>query len=276
MTVRSTVRTALLAAAAALVLAPLAAAHAELSPEEAPAGSFARFTLSVENEEADATTVKVVTKFPESVITATFAAVPGWTRTVKTVDLDQPVIGSDGSEITERIDTVTWRSDGTGSGDEVEFAFRFQLPEQPGATLFFPTVQTYSNGTVVRWIGAPGSDEPAPGVLVTEASGGGGGTSTAETEPETETQPEETTTVAITVTTAETTTVSAAPAASEDDDSNLPLILALVVLVAALAGLGYLLYRRYKQKQQPPSGTDEQVSPDEQQTQRLDPPDRPE
>jgi hypothetical protein len=38
-----------------------------------------------------------------------------------------------------------------------------------GTLLTFKAVQTYSNGEVVRWIGPPSADEPAPQVMVTNA-----------------------------------------------------------------------------------------------------------
>lgn len=269
MTARSTVRIALFAFVAALVLAPLAAGHAELTPKKSPAGSFKKFILSVENEEADASTVKVVVKFPESVASATFTQAPGWTRTVETKPLDEPTTDADGNEITERIDTVTWEGGEISPDETGEFGFSFQVPDQPGTTIFFPTVQTYSDGTIARWIGQPGSDTPAPGVQITQATGGGE-TTTAETES----VPVETTTVATTVTTAPDTTTTAAPvptSSEDDDDSNLPLILGLLALIAALAGLGYWLYRRNR-NQKPPPGPGSRTPVDEQQTQRLDPP----
>ena len=37
--------------------------------------------------------------------------------------------------------------------------------------LTFKTVQTYSDGKVVRWIGAPDSDQPAPTIDVTAKGG---------------------------------------------------------------------------------------------------------
>ncbi len=275
MTFRSTLPTVVCAALAALVLVPLAAGHAELNPDESPAGGFAKFVLHVENEEAAASTVKVVVRFPESVATATFARTPGWARTVTWLLLDQPVTDSEGIEIAERIVTVTWKTSTVKQPpEEVEFGFSFEVPNEPGATISFPTVQTYSDGTVVRWIGPPGSDEPAPGVLITEATGGGGGTTTVETES----VPVETTTVAPTGTTApatataETTTTSVVPASSEDDDSsNLPLLLGLIALVAALAGLGYWLYQRDR-NEPPPPGPGGPPPPDEQPTQRFNPP----
>ena len=68
MTARSKISLALLALVTALVLVPLAAAHAEMSPEEAPAGEETRFTLSLANELPDSAFTKVVVQFPESVV----------------------------------------------------------------------------------------------------------------------------------------------------------------------------------------------------------------
>ena len=80
MTYRTASRVVLGAFFASLALAPVAAAHVELSPNETTAGTEGRFALLVPNEEADASTVKIVVKFPESVPVASFQPVQGWTR----------------------------------------------------------------------------------------------------------------------------------------------------------------------------------------------------
>jgi len=49
------------------------------------------------------------------------------------------------------------------------YTFTVTTPAEPG-TFPLPTVQSYASGTAVQWIGAEGSDEPAP-VLVTTAGG---------------------------------------------------------------------------------------------------------
>jgi uncharacterized protein len=46
------------------------------------------------------------------------------------------------------------------------------IPGTAGQTLTFKALQTYSNGSVVRWIGAPDADEPAPQVKLTAATTG--------------------------------------------------------------------------------------------------------
>jgi periplasmic copper chaperone A len=43
------------------------------------------------------------------------------------------------------------------------------VPDKAGSALTFKAVQTYDSGEVVRWIGGPDSDEPAPQVELTAA-----------------------------------------------------------------------------------------------------------
>jgi uncharacterized protein YcnI len=238
MTFRSILRAAVCAALAALVLAPLASAHVEFSPEEWAAGGFGRFALTVPNEEADASTTKVVVQFPESVVSASFLPVPGWTRTVTTKKLATPVTDEDGNEITERIDTVSWQGGEIKPGEFQEFGLSFEVPDEPGTTITFPAVQTYSNGDVVRWIGEEGSEEPAPALLIVEASGEDEHEEETTTE-ETETTPPETTTVAA---------PSVSIKAGDDDRANLALGLGMAGLIAGLGALGYMVFRGRKEK----------------------------
>jgi periplasmic copper chaperone A len=158
------------AVAAALVVTPVAAAHVTLNPSEWEAGGFARFAIRVPNERDNANTTKVTIRFPEQVISASFQPVEGWKRTVKMARLDEP-IDDEGEQITERIDTVTWSGGRIRPGEFQEFGVSFQVPEEPpGTELAFPAIQTYSGDEVVRWIGPPDADEPAPTVAVTEAA----------------------------------------------------------------------------------------------------------
>ncbi len=109
-------------------------------------------------------------QFPDNVISASFQPVPGWTRTVKMAQLDEPIEGEDGP-ITEKIDSVTWSGGEIKPGEFQEFGVSFQVPEDAaGSSLVFPAVQTYSSGEVVRWIGDESADEPAPAVAVLAAA----------------------------------------------------------------------------------------------------------
>ncbi|MGH3034153.1 MAG: YcnI family protein [Gaiellaceae bacterium] len=215
---------------AAVALPPAAAAHVTLNPREWEAGGFARFAVRVPNERPDADTTEVTVQFPENVITASFQPVPGWTRTVEMATLDQPV-EIFGEQVTERIASVTWTGGTIAPGEFQEFGISFQVPETPGEELVFPSLQTYSSGEVVRWIGSEDADTPAPIVAVLapeEAEGGGvvGATTTEETSSG-EAAPE--------------------PTASEDDGdskANLALILGIAGLVAGLVALAFTLLWR--------------------------------
>lgn len=214
--------------AAALVLPPAAAAHVTLNPSEWEAGGFARFAVRVPNERDNADTIELTVQFPESVISASFQPVPGWDRTVKMVQLDEPIEEEGEEPITERIDTVTWSGGSIAPGEFQEFGVSFRVPETVGEDLAFPSVQTYSNDEVVRWIGPPDSEAPAPLVAVTappgEAAAAGDeeqGTTTEETSSGDQ---------------------QAAPAGSGEEGgegrATLALVLGIAGLVAGLVALG--------------------------------------
>jgi uncharacterized protein YcnI len=167
------VRTAsIVAAVAALLLVPsVAAAHVTLQPPEWEEGGFARFDVRVPNERDNAATTEVTVRFPDEVIEARVKPTPGWEYEIEMAPLDQPIEEEGEEPITEKIDTITWRGGRIEPGEFQEFPVSFQIPEDaaPGTNLAFPSIQTYSNGEVVRWIGPEESDEPAPLVEVLEA-----------------------------------------------------------------------------------------------------------
>ena len=60
------------------------------------------------------------------------------------------------------------------------------MPNEPGKALTFKALQTYTGGEVVRWIGPPDAEEPAPQVTLTaaeEEEAGSGHTTEAAAEP---------------------------------------------------------------------------------------------
>jgi uncharacterized protein YcnI len=219
------------ALAALLIATPVAAAHVTLNPREWEAGGFAKFDMRVPNENEAGDTTKVVMKFPEEVISASFQPVEGWQRTVKMAQLDEP-IDAEGEQITERIDTVTWTGGRIRPGEFQEFGVSFQVPEdaEPGTALAFPAVQTYSNPDEVRrWIGPEDADSPAPTVTVLEPAAEEGAA-------EEEATPEPAS--------AETT-----GGGEQDEESDTLSIVALVVGIAALvAGLAALFLAGRRQK----------------------------
>lgn len=148
-----------------LALAVPAFGHVTVQPTTAPTGSFFRFDVRAPNERDDADTTKVEVDFPDTLTNVNFQPKDGWQRTVTMKTLDEPVTVF-GSEVTEVIDTVTWEGGTIAPGEFDEFGFTARTPDDP-TTLAFPSIQTYSSGEEVAWIGEPDSDEPAPRVEVT-------------------------------------------------------------------------------------------------------------
>jgi uncharacterized protein YcnI len=213
------IRTFLSAVVAALLFASVAAAHVTLNPDEWEAGGFARFAVRVPNERENADTIEVTVRFPQSIISASFQPMPGWERSIEMEPLDQP-IEEEGEQITEHIASVTWSGGKIAPGEFEEFGVSFRVPETHGEDLVFPSIQTYSNGEVVRWIGPPDSESPAPIVSVTEPAQEEGGQPAGSPQPP---------------------AASGGAAAGEDEGTSGLAIVALIVGITALAaGLGAL------------------------------------
>lgn len=153
----------LVVAVAGAVLAVLMAApvfaHVTIQPNEAIVGSFSRFVVRVPNEREDASTIKVKVELPPLAFPS-FEPKDGWERREKTGEFDEP-IDAFGEEVTEGVTSVTWSGGQIGPGEFTEFGFSVRMPDEP-TTLEFRAIQTYDSGEVVRWIGAPDADEPAP------------------------------------------------------------------------------------------------------------------
>jgi uncharacterized protein YcnI len=152
------------------VAAPAAQAHVTLNPKSFAANSFGRVDVRVPNERDEAGTKSVVVHFPHGFYSASYKRVWGWKAKVSMRKLATPVKSDDG-DITEEVSKVTWRplrrSDWILPGQFEEFGLSMRFPNAPGATLYFPARQTYSNGEVVNWNGPAGSKAPAPSVTVT-------------------------------------------------------------------------------------------------------------
>ncbi|UGS38446.1 DUF1775 domain-containing protein [Capillimicrobium parvum] len=155
-----------IAATALLLPAAAAQAHATLQPKAQTAGAFTVVNVRVPNERDDASTTKVRVELPDGIYSVSYAAQARWRVTVRKSRLANPVQTADGP-ITERVSSVTFTGTGRGlgriaPGQFKEFPLSLKLPDRLGSTLAFPAYQTYSDGEVVKWTGAPGSDRPAP------------------------------------------------------------------------------------------------------------------
>ena len=227
--------TVLVTAAIGLVLAGPASAHVTVSAPGATAGGTDQIiTFRVPNESAAAATTELQVQFPTATPIASVLPQPhpGWSVSTTSVKLAKPIVTDDG-DITEAVSTVTWKADSKATGIPVGEFDQFMviaglLPKS--ASLTFPSIQTYSDGTVVKWIEtpAPGSttepDHPAP-VLSLAAAGSSAPAGVA------------------------TSAASAAPSSGNTGKGSSTTgvtVLAIIAIVLAAAALGFTVVRTAK------------------------------
>ncbi|GHK00037.1 hypothetical protein SY2F82_18340 [Streptomyces sp. Y2F8-2] len=185
-TLRRATTVAALAAAGVLTAAGAAFAHVTVHPESYAKGATdGVLTFRVPNEEDTAATTKVQVFLPTEhpILGVLVSPQDGWTAQVTTTKLKTPVKTDDGT-ITDAVSQITWTGGRIRHGQYQDFNVAFgQLPENADQ-LTFKTLQTYSDGNVVRWIeeAQKGQDEPenpAPVLQLTAKGTAEGGGSTA-------------------------------------------------------------------------------------------------
>jgi periplasmic copper chaperone A len=154
----------------ACALAPAGAqAHVSLHPNAIPQGAYVTVYVRVPNELAHADISSVRIKLPDGVLSALGAPPAGWSFRARTRKLATPIKTDDGVVSTE-VTEVDFTGGHTPPGQFAYLPLTLSLPAaaKQGTVLRFPTVQTYSDGTVVRWIDPTAGDEhPAPTIDVT-------------------------------------------------------------------------------------------------------------
>lgn len=172
------------AGALTLALAGTAFAHVTVQPGSAEKGSYAAVSFRVPNEKPNSGTVKVEVTLPTDTPITSVRTEPlaGWTAQVVKAPLPAPV-ERDGAQITEAVRTITWTAQPGNRLNPNEFldftAGLGRLPDNVDQ-LTLPAVQTYDDGTVVRWDQPAGPDgaepeRPAPVLVLTESTGEGHG-----------------------------------------------------------------------------------------------------
>ena len=165
-----------LAAAAVLTAAGAASAHVTVHPDSYAKGATdGALTFRVPDESDTASTTKVQLFLPTDhpLLGVLVSPHDGWTAKVTDTKLRTPVKTDDGT-ITDAVSEITWTGGRIGPGQYEDFDVAFgQLPDDT-AQLPFKTLQTYSDGKVVRWIeeAAQGDEEPenpAPVLKLTPA-----------------------------------------------------------------------------------------------------------
>jgi uncharacterized protein YcnI len=204
------------AVALGAIAAPGAAAHVTVLPAASRPADLQRYRVLVPNEREASATTGVDLKLPSGVTFALVETSPGWrTSTVKR-----------GSEFSE----LRWRGGSVAPGEYAELHFIVRNPVKVGPVAW-KALQRYGGGTLVRWIGSPDSEQPAP---VTELSEDAPPIDVVSTHGEA-------------APTAGPTAGSSATAASDGGGSGrdgLTLAIAIAAATLAAAALGLQLIRR--------------------------------
>jgi uncharacterized protein YcnI len=154
-----------LAAAAVLVFAGAAWAHAEVSPAVVLSKHAQEYGLLVPTEKENATTTAVELTVPSGFAIDSFVPSPGWKRTEQTTGSGEEAI----------VQKVTWSGGRVPTGEDA--AFHFLATANDSKTYEFKVRQTYSDGSIVDWSGSESSDTPAPTVEAKSSFGGGSSSS---------------------------------------------------------------------------------------------------
>ncbi|AUG81197.1 hypothetical protein CFP65_6547 [Kitasatospora sp. MMS16-BH015] len=219
-----------LAAATLAATAVPAFAHVTVQPGTAAQGAYTAVAFRVPDESDKASTTKLEVSLPADhpVASVAIQPVPGWTAVAAKTQLATPLKTDDGDSITEAVSTITWTADPTAKIAPGQFQeFKVSLGPLPTDTdaLVFKALQTYDDGTVVRWIddtkpGQPEPQHPAPTLTLTK-----GVAPTPTTPPK-------------------TTPAAAAPTTSSADSTARTLGVIGIVIGAIAALLGALGFRR--------------------------------
>lgn len=162
------------AAFGAFAFASPAAADVTATPSEATRGDGAKVTFQLPEERPGAYTTKIELVAPEANPVAEIYPMSAdeWAPQITMRKLAQPIPGLHGLPISEATASITWtRFTGAPKpGAVTEVAVSMGPMPQQGNQVVFTLVQTYSDGTVVRWADPPaaeGGPKPAhPAVVV--------------------------------------------------------------------------------------------------------------
>jgi periplasmic copper chaperone A len=149
-------------------------AHVRVQPEEAAAGAYTVLSVNVPNESADRATTRVEIRFPPGFSYALSQPVAGWSVDVRMTKAARSELT--GQTVPAHVSRVIWSAQSPLAEIRPQqfkdFPIAVQIPGRVGATLTFKALQTYEDGDVVRWVGGPGAQTPAPQVLVTAPAEG--------------------------------------------------------------------------------------------------------
>jgi uncharacterized protein YcnI len=158
--------------AGAITLAAPAAADVTVTPNVAPRGGPAELAFTIPEDKAGAHTTKVELVPPAATPIAEIypMSINGWAPISVSRELDKPVELIHGTTSRQVVAKITWSRVGKTpikAGQPVVLKVSMgPMPQAPQVA--FTIVQTYSDGTVVRWSDAAG--KPAPVVKLLDVS----------------------------------------------------------------------------------------------------------
>ncbi|MFA6265389.1 MAG: YcnI family protein [Pseudolabrys sp.] len=156
----------------------IASAHVTIDKKETPVGAFYKAVLSVPHGCDGSPTVKITVQIPEGIISVKPMVKPGWTIEVKRGAYTKPYSFLHGAKFTEGPKEITWSGGNLPDAFYDEFVMQTFVAGEltPGATVYFPVMQTCEKGEH-RWVQIPAADkpdqhlgEPAPAVKLIPAA----------------------------------------------------------------------------------------------------------
>ncbi|WP_246029340.1 YcnI family copper-binding membrane protein, partial [Paenibacillus humicus] len=147
-----------------LLMSSIASAHVTVWPKATTQGSYEVFTVRVPSEKADVMTTAVKIRVPDGVEVSRTQPLPGWKTTLETT--------ADG-----KIESITWTAD-EGKGLTQQEFNEFKVSGKVAADakeLNWKAYQTYSDSSVVEWVGAADAEYPASVTTVAAGTGEGDG-----------------------------------------------------------------------------------------------------
>ncbi|WP_307719836.1 YcnI family copper-binding membrane protein [Paenibacillus kobensis] len=191
-----------------LMFAGMASAHVTVQPPQVAAGTYQVMAVRVPSEEKGVNTVKVQVKVPAEINVSRVEPKEGWKYELE-------------KDADSKITSITWSSEvGLSETEFTEFRVSGKVADD-AKQLQWKAYQTYSDGTLVEWVGGEGADKPASVTTVTPAPAEGAADSHGQG-------------------------AAASNDANDNDesDNNLPLILSIVAVALGALSLIVSLARK--------------------------------
>ncbi|MFG1872932.1 DUF1775 domain-containing protein [Micromonospora arborensis] len=163
--------------AAGLLLWPGMAHAADVTttPTEARQGDAVRLEFTVPEERAGTKTREIEVRMPADAPIAEVypMSVDGWAPRISSRTLDRPVAGIHSTGVSTVTTAVTWVRVGESEPGPARLALSMG-PMPQAERITFEVVQTYTDGTVVRWADATGAHRAPVLTLLPAAAGAAG------------------------------------------------------------------------------------------------------